>query len=179
MKTIFLSLIMAVCSISLFAQNKIKLFNDKKQSTITYAMKHPLHSWTGVSNDVAAVLLTNDSKTEFYQVAVAVKIASFDTKNANRDSHTMEVTEALKYPTITFSSTSIKVNENKATITGNLTFHGVTQPITVEATQQNVNGKMAVTGKFNVSMTQFRIDPPSLVGLATKDNIDLEFKIVF
>ncbi len=179
MKPILLSLIIAVCVTSLSAQNKIKVFNDKKQSSISYSMKHPLHSWTGVSNDVSAVLLTNDTRTEFYQVAVAVKIASFDSKNANRDSHALEVTEALKYPTITFSGTSINVNGDKATVAGNLTFHGISQPITVEVAQQNVNGKMVVTGKFSVTMTQFKIDPPSLVGLATKDNIDLEFKIVF
>ena len=157
----------------------VKLFADKKISSITYSMNHPLHSWTGVSNEVNSVILTDEKKQAISQVAVSVKIASFDSKNANRDSHAMEVTEAIAYPNITFASRSIVPNGKKLSVTGTLTFHGVSKSISFEVEQKKVKGKLEVTGGFDIKMTDFKIDPPSLMGLATDDDIKITFDVFY
>jgi len=156
-----------------------KIFCDKKQSSITYAMNHPLHSWTGVSNDVTSVIVTDNSKTTISQVAVSVKISTFDSKNANRDSHMMETTEAIKFPSVTFTSSSIKQEGNKLSVTGNLNFHGVNQVISFVANYNIQNNKIEVIGGFSVKITQFNIKPPSLMGMETKDEIKLDFRVVY
>ena len=97
---------------NLFAQDKVKINSVKEESSITYAMNHPLHAWTGVSKEINSIILTDEAKATIYQVAVSAKVASFDSKNANRDSHMMEVTEALKYPNVTFVSTSVTLDGN-------------------------------------------------------------------
>ena len=158
---------------------QIKLFCDKTQSAITYSMHHPLHSWTGESKDITSVILTDENRDIISQVAVSVKISSFDSKNANRDSHVMEVAEALNYPTVTFTSSSIKQENNKLTVTGTLKFHGVSQSISFEATKNTINNKAEITGNFIVKMTQFQIKPPSLMGMATDDDIKMEFKVLY
>ena len=158
---------------------QVKLFCDKTQSTITYSMHHPLHSWTGESKDVTSIILIDENRNIITQVAVSVKISSFDSKNANRDSHVMEATEALTFPVITFSSTSIKQEGNKIIVTGTMKFHGVSQPVTFEAEKTMVKDKAEITGNFVVKMTQFQIKPPSLMGVATDDDIKLAFKMIY
>jgi polyisoprenoid-binding protein YceI len=157
----------------------VKLFCDKTQSTINYSMHHPLHSWEGESKDITSVILSDEKRNVISQVAVIVKISSFDSKNANRDSHVMEVTEALKYPSITFTSTSIKQENNKLMVTGTLGFHGVNQTISFDADKNIKNDKAEVTGNFIVKMSQFAIKPPSLMGMATDDDIKISFKVVY
>jgi polyisoprenoid-binding protein YceI len=157
----------------------IKLYCDKKQSTISYSMNHPLHSWTGESTDITSVIVTDENRNIINQVAVLVKISSFDSKNANRDSHAMEVTEALKYPSLSFTSTSIKQVGNKLAVSGILNFHGINQLISFEAEKNTINSKAQVRGSFNIKMTQFKIDPPTLLGLATDDDIKVSFNLIY
>jgi polyisoprenoid-binding protein YceI len=156
-----------------------KIYCDKKLSSISYSMSHPLHSWTAVSKDITSVIVTDDAKKNISQVAVSVKVSTFDSKNANRDSHMMETVEAIKYPSITFTSSSIKQEGNKLTVTGNLNFHGVNQVISFVANFNNQNNKIEVIGGFSVKITQFNIKPPSLMGMETKDEIKLDFRVVY
>lgn len=158
---------------------EVKTFADTKQSSITYTMKHPLHEWTGVSKELKSVLVTNDKKDVLKQVAVTAKIASFDSQNANRDSHCIEVTEALKYPNINFVSSKIEQSGDKLNVTGTLTFHGVNQNITFSAIKKNLKGKIQVSGGFDVKMTSFKIDPPTLMGIATNDDIRIDFVALY
>jgi polyisoprenoid-binding protein YceI len=158
---------------------QIKLYCDKTQSTITYSMHHPLHSWTGESKDITSVILSDETRNIINQVAVVVKISSFDSKNANRDSHVVEATEALNFPTISFTSTTIKQENNKLMVTGTLKFHNVSQPITFEAEKNMVNNKAEITGNFSILMTQYNIKPPTLMGVATDDEIKLAFKVIY
>lgn len=161
------------------ASSLVKLYADKSKSIITYSMNHPLHSWTGVSNEVNSVILTNKTKQGISQVAVSVKIASFDSKNANRDSHAMEVTEAIKYPNITFTSTAINPKGDSLTVNGTLTFHGISKTIQFEIKQKKEKENIEVIGGFDIKMTDFKIEPPSLMGLATDDNIKITFDVFY
>lgn len=166
------------CGIAQQAQ-QTKTFADKTKSSITYAMEHPLHSWEGVSREINSVILTDASKNVITQAAVSVKISSFDSQNANRDSHCIEVTEAIKYPNISFASTSIKQNVNALEISGKLTFHGVTKEITLTAEKKTENNQLQITGSFSINMTDYNIDPPSLMAMETDEVIKLKFTLVY
>lgn len=159
---------------------KRKLIADKSLSTVTYAAQHPLHKWEGVSHDVNCALIYNDESKAPESVAVSIKVASFDSKNNNRDSHALEVLEGLKYPNVTFVSSDLKANEDGSiTVRGKLTFHGVTKPVAVQATRKDTGGKMTITGEFPVSMTEYNIERPSLMGLKTEDQMTLRFNVIF
>lgn len=181
MKTHFSILIFTFCCFFGIAQQpqQTKTFADKTKSSITYSMNHPLHSWEGVSREINSVILTDASKNVITQAAVSVKISSFDSQNANRDSHCIEVTEAIKFPNISFSSTSIKQNSNMLDISGKLTFHGVTKEITLTAERKTVNNQLQISGSFSVNMTDYNIDPPSLMALKTDEIIKLNFTLVY
>ena len=162
-----------------FAQNKVKVNSVKEESSITYSMTHPLHAWQGESKEVNSILLMDEAKTTIFQVAVSAKLSSFDSKNANRDSHMIEVTEALKFPNVTYSSTSVNIEGAEFTSSGNLTFHGISQPVAIKGTFTKDGTKLIFSGSFNLKMTQFKIEPPSLMGISTNDDFKLDFKIVY
>jgi polyisoprenoid-binding protein YceI len=92
----------------------------------------------------------------------------------------MEVLEGLKYPNVTFVSSDIKSGQDGAlSATGSLTFHGVTKPVTLQATRKDADGKMTLTGEFPVSMTAHNIERPSFLGMKTDDMMTLKFVAVF
>lgn len=181
MKSNFSILILTfICFLGIAQQpTQIKTFADKSKSSITYAMEHPLHSWEGVSREINSVILSDANKNIITQAAVSVKISSFDSQNANRDSHCIEVTEAIKFPNISFSSTSIKQNGNILEITGKLTFHGVTKEIMLTAEKKTVDNQLQITGSFSINMTDYNVDPPSLMALKTDETIKLKFTFVY
>jgi len=176
---LLLSALVLVISAIKAQDNQIKVFCDKSQSTITYSMHHLLHSWEGVSNEVNSVILSNEDRTEISQVAVSVRISSFDSQNANRDSHAMEATEALFFPSISFTSNTIKAVDAKLEVKGSITFHGISQEISFIADKELVDKKVKITGDFIVKLSQFDIKPPTLLGIATDDEIAVSFSVIY
>lgn len=179
MKKIGILLIGLLLVASVFAQDKVKVTNVKGESDIIYSMKHPLHEWKGESKDVTSIILTDEARTTIYQVAVSAKVSSFDSKNANRDSHMMEVTEAIKFPNVTYVSNSVNIEGTDFTSSGNITFHGISQPVAIKGKILKEGNKLTFSGTFNLKISQFNVDPPSLMGIKIEDDFNLEFKVVY
>jgi polyisoprenoid-binding protein YceI len=176
MKSI-LAILLLLTAIPAFAQTRIPA--DVSVSTIRYSMIHPLHEWDGVSQKITSVIqLAADGQT-IERVAVRVPVASFDSDNASRDSHMMEVAEALKFPDLKFGSTTITDSGSTLTVNGTLTFHGVDKPVTFTASKRMDNGKIRVIGRFPVKLTEFGIDPPRLLGIATEDSFTVSFDVMY
>ena len=161
------------------AQTTVKYGADKEKSYVTYAMSHPLHEWEATSKNVLSVLIYNPDSKKIIKVAVSIPISTFDSQNANRDSHMIEVLEGIKFPAVTFTSTAITGDDSKLSITGDLVFHGVTKSITFEASSKTTNQGIEVTGAFNVKISDFKIENPSLMGIPTNDNIALKFFVAY
>lgn len=180
MKMLSKILVAILFPIMAFSQQDLtKIFADKSVSTITYEMKHPMHDWEAVCKDVNAVIVYNKATKGLEQVAVSLKVQSFDSGNPNRDSHALEVLEALKFPKVTFASTKIKAAADMLTVEGNLTFHGITKPITIIATREDFVNKVVFEGKFDVSLTDYKVERPSLFGMKTDDMLHFKFKFIF
>ncbi len=181
MKLLYSFLALSLISLSGFAQQQdvSKVFADKSVSKVTYAMKHPMHEWEGVSKDVNAVIVYNKVTKNIDQVVVSLRVDSFDSGNSNRDSHALEVLEGLKFPKVTFVSTKIKPNGNVLVIDGNLTFHGVSKPITFSVTREDNAYKSVFGGKFDVLLSDYKVDRPSLFGVKTEDIINLKINLSF
>src|SRR6201995_2863319 len=82
-----------------------------------------------------SVLLDQDDLTKS-SVAVTLPLEGLDTRVAKLDEELKgpDFLDAARYPTITFKSSRIeKVGANDLKITGNLTVHGVTRPVTFDA----------------------------------------------
>jgi len=68
------------------------------------------------------------------KINAAVDVASISTREPDRDNHlkSPDFFDVEKYPEITFNSTQVQTDGDGYKVTGDLTIHGVTKPITLE-----------------------------------------------
>jgi polyisoprenoid-binding protein YceI len=161
------------------AQSAKKIVADKSVTEVSYKMVHPLHEWTGTSKEVNCIMLYNLSENKINGVAVSILLSTFDSKNSNRDSHALEVLDGIKYPTVKFVSNDVQQRGNEITIAGNLTFHNVTKAIIIKAQRKDDINRLTVAGTFDVNITHYKVETPSLMGFKTDENMKMNFSVVF
>lgn len=161
----------------LIAQSKKPL--DKKKSTITYSMNHLLHAWDGTSPDLnGAVQLKADGSIE--KVAIVTKVSAFDSKSSNRDAHLLEVVEALKFPNISFYSTSISTaKDGSLDVKGVLQFHGVNKEIAFKAISKQTSSATQITGNFIFLLEDFKIERPSFMLKPVDNEVKVKFDVFY
>jgi polyisoprenoid-binding protein YceI len=107
---------------------------DTAHSYMLFRVKHMDLAWAyGRFNEFSGTVNFDEANPAACSVNVEVKTASVDTGIAKRDDHlrTPDYLNVAQFPTMTFQSTAIKkVGEGQYDVTGNLTFHGVTKPVT-------------------------------------------------
>ena len=108
-----------------------------------------LFSWNhfGFSNPTAnlgigeGTLVYDEAKPANSSVEVTLPLANLDTHVSALDEHLKkpDFFDADKYPVVTFKSTRVEaLGGNKFKVTGNLTVHGVTRPVVLDATLNKV-----------------------------------------
>ena len=172
--SLFLGLTLMLCSF-----DNVKLTLNKTDSFIRYTLDHPAHTSIGTSKDFICGGYYDNTSKQITKLVVAAAVASFDSQNSSRDSHALEVLEGTKYPKVTFVSKAIKEEAGDLTIVGELNFHGIKKDITIKAKQMASDKKIILSGSFNVSLDKFKVEKPSMVGVAVDDNLVMDFKTVF
>ena len=152
---------------------------SKKDSWMTYRLTHPLHEIEATSKDVEYHLEIDAAKKEVRAVSAVVDVTTFNSGNSNRDSHAMEVIDAIDYPEVNFTSSSVVQAGDSLKIAGKLTFHGVTQDIVMMARPRWASDTLEVSGQFELSLTAFKIERPSLLMIPVQDALRFVFAAVF
>jgi polyisoprenoid-binding protein YceI len=94
-------------------------------------------------------------------VDAQVEAASIDTRNKLRDTHLRSAAffDVRKYPTIIFQSTGVEhVGAQNYQVTGNLTLHGITRPITFDVQYYGHGSMMCMRTALRASATINRHD---------------------
>ena len=157
-----------------FSQSTLMINNEK--STISYNAKHVLHAWDGVNDNISGVIIYD---SVISKIAIAAKVVDFNSGNSGRDSHSLEVLEALKFPNIKFYSDDISTQGNAITFNGDIEFHGQKKPITVLGTIDDNESLINVTGKFQIIPTEFSIKLPSFMLIEMEDYLNISFDVQF
>jgi len=108
-----------------------------------------LFSWNhfGYSNPTAdlglgeGTVVFDEQHPANARVEVTLPLAKLDTHVAALDEHLKkpDFLDAGKYPVVTFKSTTVQpLGGNKFKVTGNLTVHGVTKPVVLDATLNKI-----------------------------------------
>jgi polyisoprenoid-binding protein YceI len=177
MRTLLLMVILAgLMTSAVRAQQSLKA--DKSKSAITYSMKHALHAWTGESKDANCIIQLN-SQGDIEKVAATVKVKTFDSKNSNRDSHMLEATDALTYPTVSFYSTSMTKTSEGYTLKGVLNFHGIERAISLDVKEFKSGNQRTITGGFVFLLEDHKVDRPTLFMIKTDNDVKIDFSFVF
>jgi len=180
MKARFALLILwSICSTFASTAQSQNLDLIRGKSSVTYRLVHPLHKIEATSKDVAYQLDTDVTTKEIRRVSAQVDVTTFDSGNSNRDSHAMEVIDALTYPEASFASTSITQIGDSLRVAGKLSFHGITRDAIMPAVAAWTPGTLEVRGDFDVTLSEFNIDRPSLLMIPVEDRLSFSVVAVF
>jgi len=118
------------------AEEQYLIDTEGAHAFVQFRIKHLGYSWLyGRFNEFGGTFTYDVTNPSESRVEVRIKTASIDSNHAERDKHLRgkDFLDVDKYPETTFRSTSYKeTGLNKATLTGDLTLHGVTKPVTID-----------------------------------------------
>ncbi len=165
MKKIVLVLLAAVAMFSFTELPALIWKSDKTHSNLKFTITHLMVSDVeGAFKNFDAKITASKEDFSDAVVELTADVNSVDTENEQRDNHlkSPDYFDAAKYPTFTFKSTSFtKVADNKFTVKGNLTLHGITKEVVLDAnyrgTVEHPMNKKKVAG-FKVTGTIKRTD---------------------
>lgn len=108
---------------------------DKAHSEVTFQVRHLLTRVRGRFSDFTGTIEYDEENPERSLVNVQVQAASIDTNERDRDVHlrSTDFFDVDKFAALTFRSTGIRPRgANRFDLTGDLTIHGVTRPVTFD-----------------------------------------------
>ncbi|GAB3991161.1 YceI family protein [Spirosoma daeguense] len=121
-------------SVSAFAQSWTL---DKAHSSLNFTVTHMMLSEVdGKFQDFDVKMTSSKSDFTDAQIELTANVNSINTNQEKRDAHlkSPDFFDAAKHPTLSFKSKSVtKVSGNKYKVAGDLTMHGVTKPVTLDA----------------------------------------------
>ena len=134
---------------------------DPVHSSNAFRIRHAdVANFYGRFNEISGSYTLNHTDPAACKFEFEIKTESIDTNNDGRDKHlrSPELFDAAKYPTISFKSTKVKpVGDHTYEVTGDLTLHGVTKPLTTHIELTGANA--AMRGQFRSGLeTVFSVD---------------------
>lgn len=113
-------------------------YTDQGHTEVRFGWSHAgVSMQTGEFTTASGKLVLDPDNVEQSSISVTIDAASVATGFEALDTHlkSADFLEVETYPEITFESTSVeRTGDMTANVTGDLTIHGVTQPVTLETT---------------------------------------------
>ena len=110
---------------------------DPAHSEVAFQVRHLLTRVRGRFSQFEGTFTYDDQEPGASSVEVTIQAASIDTNEPSRDAHlrSADFFDVDKYPTLTFRGTRVQAsNPERLDVTGDLTIHGVTRPVTLAVT---------------------------------------------
>jgi polyisoprenoid-binding protein YceI len=111
---------------------------DPENSSVTFVCKHAnFTNVRGMFQKPSGTVVLDEAAPANSKVNATIDLKSITTGVEERDTHlkSPDFFDAATYPVITFVSTSFtKSSDTAYSVTGNLTMHGVTKPVTLAVT---------------------------------------------
>lgn len=152
---------------------------EPTHTSVTFTWDHAngLSRMNGKFMNAVGTVVLDEANPAASKIDVSFAIDGINTGVAALDNHlkTADFFDAAKYPTATFKSTKVEVTGAKtAKVTGDLTLHGVTKPVTLDVTLNKITDdkkKAGFNAKGTIKRSEFGI---TRAIPAVSDEIDLE-----
>jgi len=173
-KILLLFLLLPLCKV--FAADSQWVLD---QSTLTYHVAHPLHESEGVSHAARGKGVCHEGQCDFL---IAVPVKSFDSGDSNRDLHMIQVTRGAEFPMVTVRTRLPESAAGSAEVRADLEiqFAGQTaqyKQVSFHLVKQG--NQTQITGTIPATLTDFKIDPPSLLTLPVKNEIPIRIEMTW
>ncbi len=150
-----------------------------EQSTLTYHVSHPLHQSEGVSHAARGKGVCHAGQCEFL---IAVPVKSFDSGDSNRDLHMLQVTRGAEFPMVTVRTRLPEAASASTTVHADLEIQFAGQAahykeVSFQLVTQGTETK--ISGTIPATLSDFKIDPPSLLTLPVKNEIPVRVEMTW
>jgi len=159
---------------------------DKKHASLTAKIVHMGFSHYTLRFDGLDGGFTYDpANWQATKVTFTVDPKSVDTNDPAFNKQIAGYFEAEKYPTISFVSTGAQGQDGKGTVTGDLTFHGVTKPVTLQVVFDGaghgitpIGTRLGFSGSTQIKRSDFGVSN-GILNKFTSDEVDVLFEVEF
>lgn len=138
---------------------------DPSHSNASFSVKHMMIAKVhGGFEKMSGQFVYDHEYPSRSEVSVTIDAASIHTHEPQRDAHlrSADFFDVEKYPTLSFRSTRIESTGDNLLVTGDLTIHGVTKPVTLEMETPSEemkdpwgNVKIGISGKTKIRRKDF------------------------
>jgi polyisoprenoid-binding protein YceI len=164
---------------------------DPAHSSLQFSVRHLMVSNVrGTFTGVKGTALYDAANPSSSSVEATVDVNTINTNDAQRDAHlkSPDFFDVARFPTINFRSTKVeKKSEGEFAVTGDLTIHGVTRPVTLEVSEVSEqakdpwgNARLGASVKAKVKRSDFDLTwnaPLEAGGFMVGDDVKLDFEI--
>jgi polyisoprenoid-binding protein YceI len=159
---------------------------DKRHASLTVKIVHMGFShYTMRFNGLDGGFTYDPANWQATQATFTVDPKSVDTNDPAFNKQIAGYFEADKYPTISFVSTGIQGQDGKGTMTGDLTFHGVTKPVTLDVAFAGaghgvtpIGTRLGFSGSTQIKRSDFGLSN-FVLNQFTGDDVDVLFEVEF
>jgi hypothetical protein len=177
-KTIKILITLLLLGLPIFAQTDGQWVLE--QSTLTYHVTHPLHQVDGASHAARGKGVCHAGQCDFL---IAMPVKSFDSGDSNRDLHMLQVTRGGQFPMVTVRTRLPEdASASATTIHADLEvqFAGQTAKYKQVPFQQVTQGnETRISGTIPATLSDFKIDPPSLLAIPVKNEIPVRVEMTW
>jgi polyisoprenoid-binding protein YceI len=162
---------------------------DASHSGVHFSVRHMVVSKVrGRFSKFEGDISFNEAKPEDSKVNVTIDASSIDTNVQQRDDHlrSPDFFDVAKFPTLTFSSTKIEKAGHGYQVHGDLTLHGVTRSVALDAEFLGTgkdpwgNVKAGFSAKGSLDRKDYGLNWNQLLeagGVLVGDKIELELEV--
>ncbi|WP_409484077.1 YceI family protein [Arsenicicoccus dermatophilus] len=162
---------------------------DPAHSRLGFVARHAMVTKVRGSVDEFEGNATTGPGLQGASIEITARMASVDTRNADRDAHLRagDFFDVDTYPTMTFRSTSVRATgEDTLAVTGDLTIKDVTRPVTLDVEYAGAaqdpygNERIGFEGSATILRSEFGITFNAALetgGVLVSDAIRLELEV--
>lgn len=122
--------------------------------------------------------LSMDATPATLKGSIEVSMSDLVSDNKKRDTSMQETLDSVTFPKAVFEIKEVvaKGGDN-VTLKGMMSLHGVTRAMNFEGTLNAEGEKVRIKAKSSMKMSDFGINPPKMVFLVVRDQVDLNVDV--
>lgn len=180
--------LLLVLACSLIAAPAVALELSSTAFDVSYHISHPAKEFDGALLPGGATARLSLDPSDFSKSTVDcdITVGQFNSDNSRRDSHMLQVMEALIFPKVSWKVTSIGLagpltpGTHSTQASGPLTIRDQTQDLKAPVTLQvGEDGAITVTSSFKVSLDAYGVERPSLLFVKIEDEVPIQVSVTF
>ena len=122
-------------------------------------------------------LLLMPKGVESLKGSISFDALSLVSDNLDRDEHMYEALNVKNHTFISFQIKSVQKQGTEYLLKGKLTLNGTQKDIESLVSVVQKEGTLELAGTFSIMMSDFNIEPPTLLFLTVRDQVDIEYTL--